>query len=91
MDIVHRDDLHRGGPAGQADTFAAQTVMEVARLHKGDRIALDSTYIAYITAGSGQANGHQVVEGHLLSGDSLELAAEEDSLVILVHELQNTG
>ncbi len=75
-----------GGDEGQDETFAAKTVMEVARLNAGDQLEQDSEFIAYITTGSGQANGEKVREGDLLSGDSLSLNAEEDSLVVLVYQ-----
>jgi len=75
-----------GGDEGQDETFAAKTVMEVARLNAGDQLEQDSEFIAYITTGSGQANGESVGEGDLLSGDALSLTANEDSLVVLVHQ-----
>ena len=74
-----------GGDPGQDETFAATTVLEVARLQAGDQLIRDSEFMAYITTGSGKANGAQVFEGDLVSGDELSLEAEQDSLVILVH------
>jgi hypothetical protein len=78
-----------GGAAGQDDTFAAQTIMEVARLGAGQALRQDSACLAYITTGAGSANGQAVREGHLLRGESLDYTAGEDSLVVLVYEEQH--
>ena len=75
-----------GGNESQDDTFAAKTVMQVARLANGGTLKEDSAFIAYVATGSAKANGEEVHEGDLISGQSLDLTATKDSLLILVYQ-----
>ncbi|NIM70375.1 MAG: pilus assembly protein [Xanthomonadales bacterium] len=80
-----------GGPGGQQETFAARTVVEVARVSAGHSIGHDSDVLSYVVSGSGRAHGVEVREGHLLSDESLEFTARENCVLILVSERPGPG
>jgi redox-sensitive bicupin YhaK (pirin superfamily) len=78
-----------GGAAGQDETFAAGTVLEVARVRSGGSLVQNSGFLAYLVSGAGVANEQDVREGHLLRGDGLDYQAAEESLLILAWEMQD--
>lgn len=74
-----------GGGRGQEQTFAARTVMEVARLHTDQVLEQQSECVAYLALGAGQAAGESLEEGHLWRSSSMHFKATQESLVILVY------
>jgi redox-sensitive bicupin YhaK (pirin superfamily) len=76
-----------GGTEGQQETFAAQTVLEIARLQNGEALEYDGAFLAYCTAGGGRANGQQVQDGDLLRGTRLEFEAGLPTSLILIRTL----
>ncbi len=79
--------LHRiyGGPASQTETFPSQTVIEVGLLRAGQPAAVSGPFLAYLSQGSGTANGITVADGDLFRGPSLNFAALEDVQLTVVH------
>ena len=65
--------------------FPAQTRIDIAMLENGQSIELDETFMAYITRGSGIANGELIQDGDLVSGDSLKFMATDDVQLIVIH------
>jgi redox-sensitive bicupin YhaK (pirin superfamily) len=83
-----------GGPAGQTETFAGQTVIDVVLLKKGEPYSLPGEFMAYLTKGNGRVKnqsggrpGAEVKDGDLLRGRDLEFQAENDTELIAVHLL----
>jgi redox-sensitive bicupin YhaK (pirin superfamily) len=73
-----------GGPSDQSDTFAAKTVIEVALLDGGQTAAAGGSFMAYLAAGKGVANGRKVAEGDLLRGEDLSFEASERAHIVIV-------
>ena len=74
-----------GGKADQGDTFAADTILEVACLNSGQSMDVDVPFLAYLTRGKGFANEDLITDGTLLRGDQLTFDCVEDAQMILVH------
>jgi redox-sensitive bicupin YhaK (pirin superfamily) len=81
-----------GGPAGQTDTFASKTVIEVVLLKKAESFSQPGEFMAYITQGGGRvksaAKSVEVKDGDLLRGKDLEFQAESDTELISIHLLE---
>ncbi len=74
-----------GGSAGQTETFASKTRLDVGRLEKGQRIKRSGVFIAYVTRGNGVLNGNDVCDGDLVRGEALEFeSTENDTQIIIV-------
>lgn len=73
-----------GGPAGQDETFAAATRIDVAVLEPGQRLDAPGDYLAYVVRGDGHANDVAVAEGDLLRGNNLAFRAAGPAQLILV-------
>jgi redox-sensitive bicupin YhaK (pirin superfamily) len=81
-----------GGSADQHETFAANTVIEVALLNSGQRACHEGAFMAYVTRGSCLSNnGSEFAEGDLLRGDRLDITAATDIHLIVVHTDPLTG
>jgi len=76
-----------GGLAVQSETIAAETVVEVALLEKGEEVSLERQFMAYMTVGSGRAGEIEVRDGDLLRGSTLKFTASEGVELILIHTL----
>jgi len=83
-----------GGPAGQTETFASQTVIDVVLLKKGEPYSLSGEFMAYVTQGNGHVKGQnaakssvEVKDGDLLRGQDLEFQAQSDTHLIVIHLL----
>ena len=75
-----------GGSKKQDDTFASQTIVEVASLQDGQDYQLEKPFIAYVASGHGAANQLSVKEGDLIRGESLNFLVQDGAeLVIFYH------
>ncbi len=78
-----------GGAAGQDDTYAADTLMDVGSMSTGTDIKIDGPFMVYLTHGSGQANGQKVNGGDLIRGENLVLESVGEVDLIAVHLRKN--
>jgi quercetin 2,3-dioxygenase len=83
-----------GGPAGQTETFASQTLIDVVLLRKGEPFSVPGEFMAYVTQGGGEVKGPSatkagigVKDGDLLRGRDLEFHAHDDTQMIAIHLL----
>lgn len=74
-----------GGASSDNHDFPSQTKIEVALLTTGQSTHVDESFLAYITRGDGVANGEEIKDGDLISGDSLQFTASADVQLIVVH------
>ena len=80
-----------GGPAEQNDTFAAHTIIEIADVNCGDKLAQAGKSLVYMTTGVGEmdsvSNGTQLIrEGDLVESTDFRFTAKGDSKLIIVYE-----
>jgi len=80
-----------GGPAEQNETIVARTVIEIAQVCAGDKLALRGKCLVYMTTGegamSGDSNDKQTVrEGDLIESSDFNFKATTDSKLIIVYE-----
>ncbi len=73
-----------GGPAGQDATFASQTTIDVALPEAGQSLTFDGPFIAYLSRGSGSANGQPVEDGDIFRGEGLSFEAAEPGHLLVV-------
>jgi hypothetical protein len=74
-----------GGSVNQPDTFASQTVLDIARLNHQQSISESGEFLAYVARGAGLLNNERVKVGDLARGTNLEFSAgENDTLVVVV-------
>lgn len=85
---LNRGGLTRvyGGAPDHQQTFAADTIVEVAWLNSGQSMDVDVPFLAYVARGKGFANEDTVEEGALLRGDQLTFDCTEDAQIILAHQ-----
>ncbi len=76
-----------GGPAGQDETFAARTIIDIAHVKAGGSIEQPGRVLAYITCGEGSSADEPLKEGDLVDTRDFSFKAQTDSKLILVHEL----
>ena len=74
-----------GGSIGQDETFDSHTLIDVGLLSAGEKVAVDGSFLAYVTRGSGHINGETVGDGYLVRGENLEFKAVEPTQLIVVH------
>jgi redox-sensitive bicupin YhaK (pirin superfamily) len=74
-----------GGSPDQTKTFDSRTLMDVGLLNPEQKVVFDSEFIAYLTLGSGIANGEEIEDGDLIRGTRLEFTANEKSQLIVIH------
>jgi hypothetical protein len=79
-----RMGLVYGGADDQTDTFAAKTRIEIGRLKAGNRVDFSAPFLAYLSLGTGIANGLEVKAGHLFKDNRLDFEAKEDALLIVI-------
>lgn len=70
------------------DTFSSHTQISVAVLKSGDKTEFDDQFIAYITRGSGYANGGKITDGDMISGENLSFIASDDVQLIIVQHIK---
>jgi quercetin 2,3-dioxygenase len=73
-----------GGDNTQA--FPAKTHIDVTLLEAGQEIDIQASFIAYLTYGTGIANGAMIQAGDLIRGESLEFEAKEAGQLIVIHQ-----
>jgi len=73
-----------GGAADQRETFAERTLISVAPLEAGDRVAAPGPFMAYLAGGEGVAGGLAVSDGDLMRGEDLTFEAGALALLVLV-------
>jgi redox-sensitive bicupin YhaK (pirin superfamily) len=76
-----------GGSTDQNQTFASNTIIEVALLISGQRVEFTGPLMAYIVNGKGICNGEiNVTEGDLISGNHLDITANMKLHIIVVRK-----
>lgn len=73
-----------GGPPQNTSTFPSHTTIDIARLNTNQSITLDKPFIAYMTNGSGTANGHPIKDGHIIRGQQLNFTANQPAQLIII-------
>ena len=74
-----------GGSPGQEETFDNRTLIDVGLLNPQQKAVFESEFMAYLTTGSGTANGEEIEDGDMIRGTRLEFTANEKSQLIVVH------
>jgi len=74
-----------GGATGQSDTYASETKIDVSLMRRDQTMTASGECLAYLTKGSGTANGAPIREGSLIRSDGFVFEAAEDVQLILVH------
>ncbi len=74
-----------GGEADKKADFPAKTKIDIALLEEGQGVEVKEPFLAYLTRGSGLANGEHIEDGDLVRGDSLKFVATDDVQLIVVH------
>lgn len=76
-----------GGGADQHETFQSKTVIEVALLKKGEKVAVKEPFMAYLTRGKGTAGNYEVNDGDLFSGESLNFTSKDETQLIVIRAI----
>jgi redox-sensitive bicupin YhaK (pirin superfamily) len=74
-----------GGSQDQEETFDSRTLIDVGLLNPEQKVVFELEFMAYLTLGSGTANGEKIEDGDLTRGTRLEFTANEKSQLIVVH------
>jgi len=74
-----------GGSKGQDDRFYSKTQIEVINMIAGQSIKQEGDVMAYLSAGSGQANGMPIEARTLIRTDGLEFQADDVGQLILIY------
>jgi len=87
---VYRSDTGKlthiyGGEDITDNTFPAKTHIDVALLDAGQRIDIPAVFLAYLSRGTGIANGENIQDGDLIRGDSLKFEAKEPAQLIVIY------
>lgn len=72
-----------GGDASR--DYPAKTQIDIALLEPGQTLDVPAQFMAYLTRGTGLANGEPIREGDLLRGDELSFEAGEAVQFIVIH------
>ncbi|OAO02038.1 pilus assembly protein [Sphingomonadales bacterium EhC05] len=75
-----------GGSKDQDERFYSKTQMEIVNTEAGQVIKQDGDVMAYLSAGSGQANGTPVAARTLIRSDGLEFQADKAGQLILIYD-----
>lgn len=73
-----------GGSPNQPETFDSSTTMDVALPRAGQEMEFEGPLMAYVTKGSGVANGLPINDGDLVRTDGLQLKADEDMQLVVI-------
>lgn len=68
-----------------SNDFPAKTQIDVALLETGQSVDILADFIAYLTRGTGIANGENVREGDLMRGNNLAFEASEPVQLIVIY------
>lgn len=74
-----------GGSKDQSGRFYSQTAIDVANVEAGKKISHGGDVIAFLSKGSGLANGEPVNARTLIRADGLDFVAETEGQLILVY------
>lgn len=74
-----------GGNASVENRFPAKTRIDVALLNSGQDIDVKGSCLAYLTRGSGIANGELIEDGDLIRADDLQFKAAGKVQLIVMH------
>jgi redox-sensitive bicupin YhaK (pirin superfamily) len=74
-----------GGSPDQTETFDSRTMIDVGLLNPEQKVVIESEFMAYLTLGSGVANGDEIEDGDLIRGTHLEFTANEKCQLIVIH------
>ncbi|WP_428087974.1 pirin family protein [Candidatus Thioglobus sp.] len=74
-----------GGEKNQDETLDSHTIIDVGIILAGDKLSLNTPFLAYITRGSGVLNGEPVKEGDLIRDNKLDFYANDDTQLIAIH------
>lgn len=74
-----------GGPRDQHKRFHGSTAIDVANLEPGQSLSHVGEVMAYLTRGSGMANGEATGAKTLIRSDGLEFIADVETQLILVY------
>lgn len=80
-----------GGPAEQDETIAARTIIEIAQVNAGDKLAQAGKSLVYMTTGKGTMHEgpddeQTIREGDLVESTDFNFSATGDSKLIIVYE-----
>lgn len=74
-----------GGSWEQTERFCSHTHIDVANAQPGQVIQQDGEVMAYLSKGTGTANGKTVEERTLIQNNGLEFTANSDAQLILIY------
>ncbi|MEE9368497.1 MAG: pirin family protein [Pontiella sp.] len=90
LNLGHITRIH-GGASRQSDTFASKTILEIARLEKGQTIERSGSFIAYVVRGDGRASNVAVMDGNMVRGTGLTFEASATDTMVIVVTISNEG
>lgn len=74
-----------GGSKDQDERFYSKTQIELVNLESGQTISHDGDVMAYLSKGSGTANGEAISARTLIRDDGIEFRADETAQLILIY------
>ncbi|NOX91259.1 MAG: pilus assembly protein [Gammaproteobacteria bacterium] len=74
-----------GGEDTTNNAFPAKTHIDVALLDAEQKIEIPAVFLAYLTRGTGIANGENIRDGDLIRGNSLKFEAREPVQLIVIY------
>ncbi|PHS35894.1 MAG: pilus assembly protein [Robiginitomaculum sp.] len=74
-----------GGAKNQDDRFYSKTQIDVVNANPGQLIEHSGDFMAYLSKGSGTANGKPVLARTLMRSSTLTFKADEDAQLILIY------
>ena len=74
-----------GGPKDQSERFYSKTQIEVINLQSGQAVSHGGDVMAYLSKGSGTANGETISARTLIRDGELEFRADEAGQLILIY------
>jgi redox-sensitive bicupin YhaK (pirin superfamily) len=75
-----------GGSAEQDETFASRTIIEIAEVGAGGKLAQAGRSLVYMTTGVGENDVETIREGDLVESTDFNFTASRDSKLIIVYE-----
>lgn len=74
-----------GGSKAQGERFYSQTCIDIANLEPNQTVTHEGKVMAFLSKGSGIANGEDVGARTLMRGDRLDFTAETSAQLILIY------
>ncbi len=75
-----------GGSTEQDETFASRTIIEIAEVGAGGKLAQAGRSLVYMTTGVGENDNETIREGDLVESTNFNFTASKDSKLIIVYE-----